>query len=372
MPKLIYASTKNRDLFYALKIEVSDPVFFLESGGRKYVFLDAREFGIFSEQNENRAMEAVPLEPLLTEISKADGNMEIANKTALHLLKTYCERSEAVSVPEDFPLSMADFLRAKGISLTVQNPFYPERAVKNSDEISLMKEAAKRTMKIFEKIEEILKEAAIEGEYIKYNGEILTSELLKKETAMEMARQELIDSEGIIISSGQHSAIPHHPGTGLIKAGSPIVCDIFPKSKISGYFSDISRTYVKGVPSKEISAMFNAVLRAQEAGIKKVRAGVPAKEIHNACAASLKESGFETSEKGGFMHSAGHGVGLEVHERPTVGPNSKAILETGNIITIEPGLYYPEFGGVRIEDMFLVTETGAICLTEYTRKLVIN
>ncbi len=372
MPKLIYAGTKNRDIFYALKLEISDPIFFIETDSKKYVFLDYREIDFFKEKNKNPNIEAILLNPILEEAAKAGDTTKTSHKLVLFLIEKYVKETAVLEVPSDFPLDMADFLRTKGINVLPKNPFYPERAIKTEEEISLMKETAQRTLNVFKKIEEILREATIEGEYIKHNGEILTSEFLKKEAGVEMARQELIDSEGIIISSGSHSAIPHHPGTGPIKANQPIVCDIFPKSRTSGYFSDITRTYVKGVPSEEISKMFDAVLWAQENGVSMVKAGVQAKEIHNACAASLKKSGFETSEGHGFVHSTGHGVGLEVHERPTIGPNSEAILESGNVITVEPGLYYHEIGGVRIEDMFLVTETGTVCLTEYPRKLVVE
>lgn len=372
MTKLIYATTKNRDLFYALGVEISDPIFYIESNGRKYVFLDAREFGVLTEKSGNRGIEAIPVESLLEEARGGRYETGIANKLALLILKKFAGSETGFSVPFDFPLNMADFLRAQGITLTVQNPFYPERAIKTKEEISRIKETAAFTLNIFRKIEAILKAAEINGDHLIYEGETLTSEFLKKEAAIEMARRNLIDSEGLIISSGPHAAIPHHSGTGPIKPGAAIVCDIFPRHRDHGYFADIARTYAKGTPSEEIKKMYDAVRRAQEAGVQKIRAGVPAKEIHHACAESLKESGFETSEGRGFVHSTGHGVGLEVHETPSVGANSEKPLEAGNIITVEPGLYYPDLGGVRIEDMFLATENGAVCLTEYPRELVIG
>lgn len=371
MPKLIYASTKNRDLFYALKIEVSDPIFFIETEMKKYVFLDYREIDFFKEKNKNPDIEAVLLNPLLEKAAKISHKITTNNKLVLSLIEKFVKEISAIGVPSDFPLDMADFLRTKGIAVSPKNPLYPERAIKTEEEISLMRETAKRTLNVFKKVEGILRDASIDGDHVKYRNELLTSEFLKKEAAVEMAKQELIDTEGVIISSGAHSAIPHHPGAGPIKAGEPIVCDIFPKSRISGYFSDITRTYVKGVPSKEISAMFDAVLRAQENAVSLLKAGVQAKEIHNSCEKTLLELGYHIGEKG-FTHSAGHGVGLEVHESPSIGPNSEAILEPGNMITVEPGLYYPKVGGTRIEDMFLVTETGAVCLTEYPRKLIIE
>lgn len=372
MIRIIYASTKNRDLFYTLKVEISDPVFFIETETKKYVFLDYREIDFFKEKNKNPNIEAVLLNPLLDEAAKIEDKTTNSNKLALLLIKKFAKETGSFEAPSDFPLETADFLRTKGIAVSPKNPFYPERAVKTQEEIFLLKETAKRTLNVFKKIEEILRNGKIDSKYIRYNGEILTSEFLKKEAAIEMARQELIDSEGIIISSGNHSAIPHHPGTGPIKANQPIVCDIFPKSRTSGYFADITRTYIKGVPSKELEKMYEAVLRAQKNAVSHIKTGIKAKEIHGIANQTFQEFGFETSREKGFVHSTGHGVGLEVHEQPSVGPNSEAVLESGNVITVEPGLYYPEVGGVRVEDMFLVTETGAVCLTEHPRKLVVE
>ncbi len=372
MTKLTYASTKNRDLFYAIKIEVSDPILFIENGDKKYIFLDSREIDFFKEKNKNPDIEAVMINQLLKEAVQTEDKTSLTNKLALSAIKNFAAPEDgSIVVSSDFPLEMADFLRAKGIRLTPQNPFYPERAIKTEEEISIITETVARTLNIFRRIEEILRTADIDGDYLRYGGEILTSEFLKQEAVAEMGRCGLIDGEGVIIASGLHSAIPHHPGAGPIKANQPIVCDIFPKHRTAGYFADISRTYVKGVPSKEVVRMFEAVLRAQENGIQNIKAGVAAKEIHYSCTKTLLELGYDAGDKG-FTHSAGHGVGLEVHERPSVGLNSEGILQSGNVITVEPGLYYPDIGGVRLEDMILVTENGPVNLTNYPKKLIIR
>jgi len=116
--------------------------------------------------------------------------------------------------------------------------------------------------------------------------------------------------------------------------------------------------------------MYNAVLKSQLAAIKKIRAGIGAKEIYDVAKDSILKAGYEVGEKG-FIHGLGHGVGLDIHEKPSLKPHSEDVLEAGNIITIEPGLYYPKVGGIRIEDMVLVTKTGCKNLTNYPKSLII-
>jgi Xaa-Pro aminopeptidase len=158
-------------------------------------------------------------------------------------------------------------------------------------------------------------------------------------------------------------------GTGPLKSDEPIIIDLFPVEEKSGYYADMTRTVVKGDPSPEIREMFDTLLDAKHLGISLVKAGVSGADIHLAVVDFFKDHGYESNTRG-FVHNLGHGVGLQVHELPTVGPAGKALV-SGNVITIEPGLYYPGIGGVRLEDIGVVTAKGFENFTIFPEDLVL-
>jgi Xaa-Pro aminopeptidase len=149
----------------------------------------------------------------------------------------------------------------------------------------------------------------------------------------------------------------------------PIVIDLFPVEEVSGYYADMTRTVVKGEPSTDILAMYETLRKAKQLGISQVKTGASGADIHQAVVDFFKDHGYESNTRG-FVHNLGHGVGLQVHEMPTVGPAGKA-LASGNVITIEPGLYYPGIGGVRLEDIGLVTNKGFENFTVFPEELIV-
>ena len=184
-------------------------------------------------------------------------------------------------------------------------------------------------------------------------------------------------SEGLIVAGGRASAEPHERGSGVLKAGEPIVIDIFPHSKKTRYFADMTRTVCLGAPSEQLQKMYDAVLAAQTLAISMAKPGAACKDIQEAVEKYFIDAGFVTSGKGkefayaeGFVHSIGHGVGLAIHEPPRFGRKSDDVLIEGDVITIEPGLYYKDIGGVRTEDMVLVTSEGCRNLADYSKEFV--
>ncbi|NLA39144.1 MAG: M24 family metallopeptidase, partial [Methanomicrobiales archaeon] len=141
------------------------------------------------------------------------------------------------------------------------------------------------------------------------------------------------------------------------------------QDELTGYHADMTRTVVKGEPSPAIREMYEAVRDAKALSASRVRAGVPGADLYQAVVDLFHDRGYESGTQG-FIHSLGHGVGLEVHEEPSLGPGGGA-LAAGNVITIEPGLYYPGTGGVRLEDMGAVTETGFDRFTQYGEELIV-
>ena len=209
--------------------------------------------------------------------------------------------------------------------------------------------------------------------------EIPTSEEAHAVINMVLAEMGCESPEGLIVAGGLHGAEPHEEGAGIVKRGEPIVIDIYPRSKKSGYFADMTRTVCIGEPSPRAQKMFDAVRGAQELAISMVKPGVACRDMQEAVERYFTEAGFITSGKGkefpyaeGFVHGVGHGVGLDVHEAPRIGRTSADILMEGDVITIEPGLYYKDIGGVRLEDMVLVTKDGCRNLTQCSKEFVVS
>ncbi len=371
MPKLMYASSsKNSDMFYAVRLPIPDPFFYLDTGEKKYVFLDQRECGVFKEHNTNPNIELVNVNPLFQEAKECADQTSTWNRLAYRVLEKYGLKNFAIEVPTSFPLDMADYLRLKGIVLGTSQHFFPERLIKNATEVAAIREALLRTQQAFQTIEYILGNASIEGDMVVYKGVPLTSEFLRRQAERILFEHDMINVEGMIISCGAHAAIPHHQGAGPIRPHQTIVCDIFPRHRRSGYFADMTRTYVKGTPSDQLQAMYDAVVMAQIHAINKVSPGAAFSDSHNACADLFLEYGFHVGDQG-FTHGTGHGLGIDIHEAPYVNASSKSVFEPGHVVTIEPGLYYPELGGVRIEDVVVVTEDGFENLTRYPTRFVI-
>jgi Xaa-Pro aminopeptidase len=189
---------------------------------------------------------------------------------------------------------------------------------------------------------------------------VLTAERLKQAIHVTMLQHNCM-GVGTITACGCAAADPHETGTGPLMAGQGIVLDIFPRHLEHGYWGDLSRTVVKGDPPLKLKKMHQAVRRAQRLALANIRAGVIARRIYDLVLDSLTEAGFPTTMSGGvmegFIHSVGHGLGLEVHEAPGIGLGTNR-LRAGQVVTVEPGLYYREIGGVRIEDVVVVTATG--------------
>lgn len=363
MTKMHYAGGNDPDMFYRVRKDISDPFFLVIDGGAARVFLNVLELGAFREQAGN--IEAVPLEPFVAE-ARRDGGAA-AGAVALAILRRYRLAEQPIEVAASFPLDVADYLRARGVTLVVKKPFVPERARKSPSEAESIRESLRRTGTAFKLIEDVLRAAVVSGDTLVYEGAVLTSESLREKAELALFKEGLESSEGLIISSGPDTALPHHKGSGPVKAHTPIVCDLFPRDRTTRYFADMTRTYVKGAPSERLEKMYAAVARAQDAAIELIRPGAKAKDVHNAAAKVLEEAGFS----GGFIHGLGHGLGLEIHEAPRLGPASTDILEEENVVTVEPGLYFKEEGGVRLEDVVLVTKDGCENLTDYGRTLVV-
>lgn len=371
MTKFLYASTRNGDMRWLVGMDILDPFFLLEKNDQKYIFLDHREIGVFKLKNKNTKISVLPLEEIIAEAQKNNDQTKISNKIAFYLLEKYAVNEE-IEIQTVFPLEMADYLRTKNVKLKIKEPFLPERLQKSTEEKNIIRENLRKTQKAFLRIEEILGKSKIENDLLIFENKPLTSEILKRESEMILLNEGMIDIEGMIISCGEHSAMPHHKGEGVIRPHQTIVCDIFPQHRDSAYFADMTRTYVKGQPSEELQKLYLVVAAAQELAISLVKPGRKIADLHRQVQQFFVEKGFHIGEQG-FTHGTGHGLGIEIHELPYVNAaDENAILQVGNVVTIEPGLYYEKLGGVRIEDVVYVTEKDCENLTDYPRRFIID
>ncbi|MBF0621043.1 MAG: aminopeptidase P family protein [Magnetococcales bacterium] len=279
-----------------------------------------------------------------------------------------------VEVPSDFPLSMADVLRRKGISLkAVDGLFWPEREIKTDAEVGYIEEALRVTgLGMMAGIEMVRATRIGADDVLMLDGEPLTSERLRGEINATLVRLGAIPHH-TIVSAGTQGADPHEEGYGVIKAHTSIIMDVFPRIERTGYFGDMTRTICRGEAPEIIKTVWQLVKEGQQLGFDQVADGVSGKAVHNAITDLFTERGFKTGvtddgRQCGFFHGTGHGLGLEIHESPRISSRDQ-ILRSGHVVTVEPGLYYPEWGGVRLEDVVLVGDGGCRNLTDVPKFL---
>lgn len=284
---------------------------------------------------------------------------------------------ESVAVPEEFPMGVGDQLRELGITVVAdENATVDEvRATKTKEEIEHIRTAQKANEAAVRTAENLIAESTIQDGYLYYEGEKLTSEYVREQVEITLIKHgcSLDDS---IIACGPDSARAHERGSGPLKANTNITVDIFPKHNASRYNADMTRTFVKGEPTDQVKEWYELTYNAYQAALDTVEAGVTGEDVHNAVCDVYEAAGYPTlrtdeSTEDGFFHSTGHGVGLDVHEAPRLGLGGGE-LKPGHVVTIEPGLYEQGVGGVRIEDLIVVTEEGYENLTDYHTNLVLE
>lgn len=273
-------------------------------------------------------------------------------------------------VGHDFPIGLAEKLKAKKIRLEVfPGNICPQREIKTAEEWEAIREGNACSAHGMKKAKTVLREAEIgKGGKLWWQGRVLTSERLQE--VIEKACLEKGGVAGRVIAAGGEQACdPHSVGEGPLRAHELIIVDIFPRLKASGYHGDMTRTFLKGKASPEQRRMVNAVLRAQKEAVAKVRTGASADLIHREIEAYFEAQGYRTKLDGenpeGFFHGTGHGLGLDVHEAPRVSRGAP-VLREGQVVTIEPGLYFPGLGGCRIEDVVGVSGKGPVMLSSFS------
>ena len=370
--KLLYAC--NADSYYATKLEMGDPYIYLEDKNGK-------THGCFSVLEIDRAKANAQIDHIhsLESIIKIikDEDRVISQSTIIKQLLDMTETHDII-VPSDFPASLYKSLRDLGINIEIQNVIFPARIIKTPEEIEKIRQAQAINEEGFKVAFDILHDSTIaDDEKLIWKDKPLTSEVLRNQmNSVITLAGGIAQAGGPIVAGGVQGAQPHEHGHGPLYANQLIVIDSYPRHS-NLYYGDLTRTVLKGKANKQQEKLYQSVKTAQEIGVNMVKTGVVASSIHEAIQAQFDTNGFKTEvdkngNNVGFIHSTGHNVGLDVHD---VGPGvskQNNLLETNQVITIEPGLYYSEIGGVRIEDIVAVTEDGPDNLTTLEKFLEID
>jgi len=365
-PPLLYASTHHSaDMLYFGRVEVHDPFIAFGAKGKKYTVQSALEFGRVKKTGDFDvvlSLEACRTRARAHYRGQAGPAEIIATLAREHGLRRF-------RVADDFPAHLYIKLTKLGLKLEfAAGLLFPEREIKSAREAEWIREGNRLCAVGFTVAEQILHAARIRGRTLVHRGRILTSERLR--FALETAIHEQGGNpQDTIVAGGDQACDPHERGSGPLRPHELIIIDIFPRVTATGYFGDMTRTYLKGRPREVQRRMVATVRTAQLRALKAIRAGVDGRVVHRAVTECFEQAGYETrhGKNGsvGFIHGTGHGLGLEVHDPGRISPAVAAPLKLGAVLTVEPGLYYPGLGGCRWEDVVQVTKGPAKMLSRH-------
>ena len=359
--RILYAaSEQSADIFYLTKVFVPDPFLCFVVGNRSTAVVSRLEYSRVRAQS--KCDEVLLLETVQEQVAKAL-RIERSAVGPAEMMRYFAKLNKAseLEVPESFPSVYYAKLLEAGMTVRVgADPFFPARELKSDDEAKALKQGNAASAAGIRTAERVLRASKIVGNRLKYEGRTLTSEWLRMLIDQACLTKGAV-AHNTIVAGGKQGCDPHEGGHGPLKPNELIIVDVFPRVQATGYHGDMTRTFLKGRANDAQRALVGAVRDAQLAALAKVKAGVSGATVHAAATQLFDDRGFLTERRGqgfvGFIHSTGHGLGLEVHESPRVSATAGR-LRKGLVITIEPGLYYPELGGCRIEDVVRVTKEG--------------
>jgi Xaa-Pro aminopeptidase len=373
MNLLIWGDTASSpELRHEVPVDIGDPFLYLESGGRRVVLTSALE--------EVRIARAAPgLERLLIDELGRD-ELIAEGRSWIEIEQELCVRAaqrvgirDAI-VPPEFPVAVADHLRAAGVELHPDHaPFTERRRRKSAAEMAGIRRAADAGLHALRAAAAMLREAEIRGqELFSSGGERLTSEAVRTRIREVCAQAGAPAPADIMVKTmGPDPNIGHDPGAGPLPAHTPILIDLWPRDEESNCWADMTRTFVRGEISDAVAELHALVLNAHERSCAAVRPGIPGVELYGIACDVFEAAGHPTGRtkapgetlREGFYHGLGHGVGLQVHEAPILGRTGFDPLIAGDVVALEPGTLVRSFGGVRVEDLLVVTDEGSESLT---------
>lgn len=383
---IVADSDHDANMLYATGMFAPDAFIYFRHRGRSFVVMSDLE--IDRARREAHVDEVISLTEILRPLEKRMGRRAKFGDIIAAVFRK--RRITSARVPPNFPLVHALHLREHGIRVwTDDTPVFPQRELKHPREVRAIENALRTTEAGLAAGISMIRTARIGRDgRLMLGGSPLTSERVRTEIDVAMIRLGGIGAH-TIVAGGEQACDPHECGSGTLYARKAIILDVFPRDERSGYYGDMTRTVVHGKASEALRRQFEAVRDAQRTALRTIRAGVDGRTVHRAVQKVFKERGFKTGslERGassvkrddiskpsrptpnidrqqGFFHGTGHGLGLQVHEAPRMGA-VPCRLRAGHVVTVEPGLYYHGVGGIRIEDVVLVTTGGCRLLSRF-------
>lgn len=370
--RLIVASSEaSADQLYATRFFVPDAFVYLEKGKRSRILLSDLEVDRGRASAQVDAVDAysdfeAPLK------KKRAGERPAFDEVLIAYLRK--QRVQRAEVPGDFPFGLACQLQAAGIRLDPADGFFfPARETKTEAEQGQIRQALVMTAEALKRGFEVLHEAEVlKNRRLRWRGKPLTSEILRAEIDTVCLRMGGLPAN-TIVAGGEQACDPHERGSGPLRAGELIILDCFPRQAANGYYGDLTRTVIKGRASEAQRELWETVGRGQKLAFQSMKPRVNGGKVHERVQQFFTDAGYPTEQKAGrwsgFFHGTGHGLGLELHEAPRFAATT---FKSGQVLTVEPGLYYPGLGGVRTEDVAVVTAKGAQWLSKLADPLEIE
>jgi Xaa-Pro aminopeptidase len=370
LARLVYAASEtDADILYPTGFFAPDPFLFIQRGRTRVL--------VMSDLEMDRARAQATVDRVLSwskiaaPLEKRGQRAPAADVIALALKQLGLRR---VAVPQSFPLGLAQQLGRRGIRLELgPEPFWPEREIKQPREVRAIEASLRAAEAGLLAGIEALEACRIRSGWLMRDGRRFTAEDLRSAVNTRMMAEGFVPAH-TICAPGDQAVDPHEGGHGPIRAHQPVVMDIFPRSEQTGYFGDLTRTVVRGKASFALHELYAIVHEGVRLGHRMLREGIEGMDVHRAIQDLFERQGYRTGVKNGrmqgFFHGTGHGLGLQIHEAPSIGKRP-CVLRAGHVVTVEPGLYYLGLGGVRIEDVALVTKAGSRCLTRVPKQLEI-
>jgi Xaa-Pro aminopeptidase len=369
---LIDSPSRNSDLIYSGGYYCLDSIIIIETENKKIGFFPSTELEL-AKKNSN----VKEIYNLSTEFMRIKNEQKYPPLKSSIVIEWMINNGyDTVIIPANFPVIEFTNLKSHGFNVAIiEGEFHHARVSKNRIELDHIRDNSKKNVEVMDEVKRIIADSAITNDRkLKYQGQILTSEYLQNFILMKFIEKGMM-ADSVIVAVGDQGCSPHDNGHGDIFADTSIIVDIYPRSRDNHYYTDMTRTFCKGKATDELKKMYECVHDAQKLVFDKIHADADGKLIHEAVLNFFRDKGYKSGTINGylqgFFHGTGHGLGLECHESPYISLNGEMLPEN-SVVSNEPGLYYLGIGGVRIEDLILVTKSGFENLTNYEKILEIE
>jgi Xaa-Pro aminopeptidase len=377
---LLYSeSFKNANMYYLTKFLAPDPFIFLKKvNAEPVIVVNQMEYPRAQKQSIVKDVKSYFDYKYLEVVKTAKEPHLGTMKFIANVAKKELGADTKICVPHNFPAIAADVLREENLTIKpIFNVVEKARETKDADEIDEVKAVQAVAEEVTAEAIDLIANADVgaNGTLI-VEKEPLTVGKVKMFFGHKFLNHGCVIEEDIIVACGSKGSDPHYFGDpqDKLKANQPIILDIYPRNVQKRYWTDMTRTIVKGKASDKVKKMFNAVLEARNVSIDAIQAGALGSDIYDVCCDVLEKAGYETTRGGkqitrGLTHGLGHGVGLEIHEGPSMNELYNFPLKEYSLVTVEPGVYDPDVGGLRIEDIVEVTKARCNNLTKMEIRL---